>query len=666
MATKQQTISCYQGGWNKVDIKKVTVLAAGKWADYSVHIQSIVRINTTTLYGYVAGVKKTTNVAQIGLVISTDDGDTWPWYDQNDGLILGVGAEGSGYEGTLFAPNVKKIGNKFHMIFCGAATVGAPQSWFHATSDNGITNWTIAASPILAPGLTYDALQMIPGHGIVQDGSTYYLPYTAQSSVGAASGSIAMASFTVVNDVITGITKHGIVLAPRAGQWDASLLEPCLRVYGTKKYMFYQADNLANPENFTAIGVAICDTFTGAYVHQNAINPIVYPDIGTWQSRWNEAPTIFTRNNGIDRMMYGACMGLDDTTTWLEITYADFVKGADLIIDLSLLDDAIWDEITIAANIAIVDNNTNVKTPRLIELFSKAGKAGFATVSNTVTTPSIATFKVQAGATINETNSTAPLTTNNYITNIGFDEASGAVVDSVGNYSGKTMTGTQNRTGLIGKAALFDANGAEYNMGVVSQLTGATKLQIKMRCKFNYSGAFQNTFYWWNDDWVIGMYLSAGGAIIIGIGAAAANNVAFYCGTAYTPWLVGDLLTGWHQYTVSYDAAGSGNTGRVKLSIDGFRYINYAASVGTIPAALPDNTGKSFHVGEAGINNMPTKADVDQFSIRTNFNLGDEKTAWNNVSKMSTFWTLGAVESVGKKKKGGAWSNSPFKWPSYR
>lgn len=652
MATKQQTISCYQGGWNKATTIDVAVGASGKVDDGSIHIQSIIRKSATQLYGYTSLVKSSTRASRIGLLISNNDGDTWTRYASNDGMIIDAGTVGSGYEFSVFGACAFMVGSKFHMIFCGNASEGAPQSWWHATSDDGIA-WTIGANPILTPGLTYDALQMIPGHGVVEDNGTYYMPYTCQSSEGAASGSIAMVSFTVVNDVITGITKHGIVLSPRAGEYDASLLEPCLRVYGTKKYMFYQGDNLANPENFTCICVAICDTFTGTYVHQTAINPIVYAIRNTFESRWNETPTVFTKTNGTERMMIGAGQGLDDTSIWLQVTHADFALGVELIYDLSQLSNDMWDLITTADNIKVL-NSAGAKVNRIVDKFDKGNKVGYVYVGNTCTTPSLETFIIQTGDAVSESNNAATLTDKSFLTYLGFDEASGAVVDLCGNYSGKTMTGTQNQTGLIGKAARFATSGQEYNTGVITQIKNATKLQILIRIKATYSGALQNGFLWWNDNWVTGLYFTIGGQLRWGFDAGAANAVGWNVGAGWTPWLVGDILSGWHNIVATYDGSKTGNTGRAKISIDGYKIPNYAESTGTIPAQLADNTGYPFHVGSAGSNNIQAQADVDYFAIRTSFVEGDEVTNWNNARNLSTFWTMGAVESV-SPATGGLW-----------
>lgn len=104
----------------------------------------------------------------------------------------------------------------------------------------------------------------------------------------------------------------------------------------------------------------------------------------------------------------------------------------------------------------------------------------------------------------------------------------------------------------------------------------------------------------------------------------------------------GTWSTGWHNVTFTYDSAGSGNSGKLKVYIDGVP--QNLTFTGTIASSLPDSD-TNLRIGDFGNLSRYWNGSVDEVRLSTNVQSPDWIAA-SYLSGNNTFNTFGTEEGL--------------------
>lgn len=139
---------------------------------------------------------------------------------------------------------------------------------------------------------------------------------------------------------------------------------------------------------------------------------------------------------------------------------------------------------------------------------------------------------------------------------------------------------------------------------------------------------------------------SVGSTAAIGLQTYDDGNAYWYTNngsSAYGYWNYSNNVTAgtWHHWCFVFDGAGSGNSGRAKLYIDGTAItLTYA---GTIPSAFADMSSDDFYLGDNTlVTNRRWNGDVDELIVTDAAQSADWITSYyNNTKSSSTMFSAG-------------------------
>ena len=230
-------------------------------------------------------------------------------------------------------------------------------------------------------------------------------------------------------------------------------------------------------------------------------------------------------------------------------------------------------------------------------------------------------------ARINDTNT---FTTAGYCLVNHLSEASGNIIDSLGNYNGTPHNLTYEITGKMQKGIEFAASYAsDVDYGDVSQLRGNSTSTISM---WYLRTAYESTSFFYKYSGATGLlcYVYGGDGIYIHIDAGNLIRKTSGINTLIP-------INEWHLLHFVFDGSKTGNLNRYKCYCDGVDICNDSA--GTIPDTLPDTTGINYLLS-SGISWMSTLTihRNDEHRINTGaLTQGWIATEFNNQGSMANF-----------------------------
>jgi predicted GH43/DUF377 family glycosyl hydrolase len=278
----------------------------GAWDNGWVHPNSLIDMGNGTyrLYYSANNTPGDSNTPDhIGYATSTD-GIAWTKYVSNPIVSPGAGGAWDDTKVDHFCV-IRESASVWKAWYMGSN--GSLLRIGYATSSDGITWSKSGSNPVLSStAATWDSAFVVPSKVLFISG-TYYLFYWGGTSTGTqTTWKIGLATST---DGITW-TKSGnnpILSGAGSGDWDAGVLDVDVVHIGNTFFMFYQG-NVSSGNN-SAIGIATSTDLINWTRYST--NPFPRGGGGSWDSDWNEGPTL--ARIGTQWMMY--YMGKGSTTT---------------------------------------------------------------------------------------------------------------------------------------------------------------------------------------------------------------------------------------------------------------------------------------------------------------------------------------------------------------
>lgn len=305
-------------------------------------------------------------------------------------------------------------------------------------------------------------------------------------------------------------------------------------------------------------------------------------------------------------------------------------------------DSPFWTYATSADKITVVSAATGLEVPRFIENFSYADKAFCLWIGGGAAKGR--TFYVQAGPSVSKVNAASVFTDAGATTRHGFNEASGALIDSAGNYNGTgaNLESYGNAAALC-KSVAFNGNNSIVDIGDVTQLNSVNKFTIAMLYTHDNIAAFDILFkktasatskiqaYVYTDN---RLYLEV--ATVADVNGSIAYNTIAQNG-------VPQLLIWVYDGTLA-------NENRHKLYFQG--QSRSVTMSGAIPTAAPNLAGVAASYG-ATANSLDGKLDEARVMAGYAMSADEALLRYNNWLGES-FWSLDtAIRKPSSSSRGG-------------
>ena len=175
----------------------------------------------------------------IGVATSPDGLVDWSKRAENP--VLTPGASGSWDSSTAERPSVIKLGGKYYMWYTGSD--GSTSQIGLATSDDGISWTKHDSNPVLTPNSSGWDSSHVYSQGVLYEGGTVYLFYTAK---GSSSEQIGYA--TSADGVNWSKSSSNPVLPPSSSGWDSiNTHNPDLTKVGSTYHMVYSGKGSTSP-----------------------------------------------------------------------------------------------------------------------------------------------------------------------------------------------------------------------------------------------------------------------------------------------------------------------------------------------------------------------------------------------------------------------------------
>lgn len=306
--------------------------------------------------------------------------------------------------------------------------------------------------------------------------------------------------------------------------------------------------------------------------------------------------------------------------------------------DLSTLPDEWWTNVATAANIAIYDQRAGAKVPRIIRGFDRATKKGIVHWSGSADIATKARFTVEAGLSVNESDSATAVTAAGADGYWPLDEGAGtSAVDLTGSNNLTITAGawgagleqasalTFNGTTSVAKAAVEVAGAGALTVEILAKCTGAAGDGANQRLIDNGKSIF--THYRDSPDYHI----------------ASRNGT-----TAKNAISGADFDNQWAMHLLSSDATGVSST-----------FVNGAAVIVAQACGTPEAGSTVLCVGN---NNDGTRTFAGLLqSLVVYKSQKNNPVAWNKIRYDqffdAGFWTVGSGYSVGAadRRRGVIW-----------
>jgi hypothetical protein len=256
------------------------------------------------------------------------------------------------------------------------------------------------------------------------------------------------------------------------------------------------------------------------------------------------------------------------------------VSNYSALLDLSKCNNAWWSTISAASDVVVYDAIADVVRPRHVcAAFNAASKIGWLAVDTPVSPAGRELYLCSVPGS-GSVNAAAAHTNSSCYSAYGYDEASGNILDKTGAYNATPSALTYSQTGAVCKSILFNAANSHVNMGVVTQVSGATKHTFQFLMSKNVIGTGSFILRLGTSGTDYATLINSGTQLNFQINVASVSSQARV--SNYGSYMSNDTLA---LVTVVFNGEGIGNLERAKI------YINTAnatdAYISTIPAALP-------------------------------------------------------------------------------
>jgi hypothetical protein len=305
--------------------------------------------------------------------------------------------------------------------------------------------------------------------------------------------------------------------------------------------------------------------------------------------------------------------------------------------DLSKCSAAWWGAVTALSDIVVYDAVSDTLRPRYIcPTSSIAGKTGWG-VCDSAISPLGKTLYLCIVPGAGAVNAATAHTNSNCFSAHGYDVASGNIPDKTGAYTGTVSNCTYSQAGVICKSLLLNAANSRVDLGVITQVSGATQFSWVLLFSKNVIGS-GGSFLWRasasSTDYLNIYFSGTDFGVTIRIGGVSSYGVV----SNYPSFLTANVFS---LLTIQYDGTQvNGNTALQNAARLKVQFDNSAKSItfsgAAIPAALPIVTDSSY----AGYptTNFEGKYDEDRYYSRP-ISLSEVALMYKNLKDHSNFAT---------------------------